>query len=104
MKYMINVDLKSKNLYGDVTDGCPSELHRTLDWHLDLTVHEVNCGCRNSRSVHNPPTRYWDHNMEKGYTLAEVIERIAFLQRETPDAHPRRCSRCDVPANPPLWD
>lgn len=103
MEYMINVDLEAPNVTDGGTD-CQSAMHEELGRHFDLTVHALNCGSRNSRAVHRPPTRYWDDNNGEGYTLQQVIDRIHALRVQHPDAYPRRCRSCGVEAQPPEWD
>ena len=49
MKYMINVDLETKNVSGGATD-CQSELHEAFGRHFDLTVHSIGCACRRARA------------------------------------------------------
>ena len=104
MKYMINVDVESTNVAGGGPDDCPSALHRHLGDHYDLTVHSLDCGSRNSRAVHRPPSRFWDDNQKDGYTFEEVISRVRELREEYPKAYPRRCSRCGVDSHRPDWD
>jgi hypothetical protein len=103
VQYMINVDLEAPNVSGGGTD-CQSDLHEPLGRHYDLTVHVLGCGTHGSRSVHRPPTRYWDDNDGKGYTLQQVVERILELQAKHRDAHARRCRICGVQPNLPEWD
>jgi hypothetical protein len=102
-KFMINVDLETKNLYGGRPE-CDSEMHRRLGRHFDVTVHSIACGSRNSRSAHRPPTRYWDDKKGEGYTLPEVIALIHEIREQHSNAHARRCLLCDVGAHRPEWD
>ena len=100
---MINVDLEAANVSGGGTD-CQSAQHEALGRHFDLTVHLLGCGCRSTRAVHRPPTRYRDDNNGEGYTLQQVIQQIRELRAQHPEAYPRRCRSCGVEAHPPEWD
>ena len=104
MRYMINVDLEAVNTANGVggTD-CKSSVHEAYGPHYDLTVHVLECSARNARSVHRPPTRYWDDNGGRGYAMDEVLLRLRDIQLTAKNAYPRRCRRC-VAANPPHWD
>jgi hypothetical protein len=102
MRYMINVDLETKNLSGGKPE-CPSKMHSDLGRHYDLTVHALDCGSR-SRPAHRPPTRYWDDNSGEGYALDALLERIRELRAHHSNAYPRRCLSCDVGAHKPEWD
>ena len=58
MRYMINVDLETKNVSGRETH-CRSKAHEAHGRHYDLTVHELGCKYRRVGGTHRP-TRYWD--------------------------------------------
>jgi hypothetical protein len=103
MAFMINVDLETLNVSGG-KPNCQSAMHEGLGRHYDLTVHALGCGTRGSRSVHRPPTRYWDDNDGEGYSLPQVIERIAALRVQQPNAYPRRCRSCGIKPHLPDWD
>src|SRR5690349_9516919 len=103
MKYMIDIDLETQNECGGAPD-CPSGLHQVLGPHFDLTVHKIGCGRRNSKSVSRPPSHYWDDNDGSGYTLEKVAERLRELQTEHVRAYARRCRKCGVDPNLPVWD
>lgn len=103
MKYMINIDLETRNL-SEGRPNCPSALHEKCGRHYDLTVHVLGCGSRNSRAVHRPPSRYWDDKDGEGYTFKEAVERLQGIVRNRPDVHLRRCSKCGVEAYLPHWD
>jgi predicted nucleic acid-binding protein len=102
-KYMINVDRETRHVSGGSSTGCRSTMHKRLGRHFDLTVHALGCASRR-RGVHGPSTRYWDDNDGAGYGLDAVVKRVEAIQRERPDAHPRRCRRCGVEAYAPVWD
>ena len=103
MEYMINIDLETRNVSGGGTD-CQLTLHNTIGPHYDLTVHVLGCGSRSSRSVQRPPTRYWDDNSGRGYTLQQAIDRILALCAQHANAHARRCRNCGVETHVPEWD
>jgi hypothetical protein len=100
---MINVDLETRNESGG-EPHCQSAMHEDLGPHFDLTIHARGCKSRNNRSVHRPPTRYWDDNNGEGYTLLQVIEQIRLLRSQHPNAYPRRCRSCGIDAHLPDWD
>lgn len=102
MSYMINVDLESKN--SSDAGNCHSKLHSALGLHFDLTVHAVGCQIRGGRAVDRPPTRYWDDNGGAGYSWAQVVDLARALRDRHPDAHVRRCLKCEVESNLPDWD
>jgi hypothetical protein len=102
MSYMINVDLESKN--SRETGSCHSKSHESLGSHFDLTVHAVGCQIRGARAVDRPPTRYWDDNGGVGYSFAQATELARTLKVSQPEAHARRCLKCDVEGNLPDWD
>lgn len=95
MRYVINVDLERTNKYRGKT-GCDSADHRDFGAHFDLTVHDMNKGCRNSRSVQRPPTRYWDDNRGNGYSVEKLKERLQALESSTDGIFSRVCGRCGV--------
>jgi hypothetical protein len=95
MRYMINVDLETRNVYGGATN-CDSREHRNLGRHFDLTVHDFDRGCRGPRAAHRPPKRYWDDNGGKGYTSERLAGRIQALQKSRLDVFPRGCLRCKI--------
>lgn len=95
VRYIINVDLETRNVYGGSTN-CESLNHRNLGRHFDLTVHDFDRGCRNSRAANRPPKRYWDDNGGKGYIVDKLVGKIKALQKSNPEAFPRCCQRCKV--------
>jgi hypothetical protein len=103
MNYMINVDLETPNVSGGSTD-CQSALHEPLGRHFDMTVHAINFVVRGSRAAQRPPKRYWGDNGGAGYNFEAVVNRVRSLRAEYPDAHPRRCRKCDVDPHLPDWD
>lgn len=96
MTYIINVDLETPNEYGGPAN-CESLGHRELGPHFDLTVHAIDSGCRNSRSVHRPPTRYWDDNDGNGYSTEEVKGLLQALEGANVETYSRLCGKCNVP-------
>ena len=103
MQYMINVDREASNIGGGAND-CQSALHERLGDHFDLTIHALGCQIRGRRAVNRPPSRFWDDNTGKGYSLNEVVQRIRELRSQPPEAHPRRCRICGAEAHLPDWD
>ena len=105
--FIINVDLEYKNEWGAGPDNCPSEMHKGLGPHYDITVHVLGCGCLNKRSVNRPPDREWFTNNGVGYTLSEVVKKVERLISLHGNAYARRCTRRKkdgVPEHRPLWD
>lgn len=104
MKYQMNVDLEQQNVANGPGIDCKSELHSGHGLHYDITIHAIGCSCRNSRAVNRPPSRYWDDNEGKGYSLDEILAQLRAIRDEHQAAYPRRCSLCGVEEHLPDWD